>query len=718
MRGLAASSTIRSVKQQGFDHTKQPPNLLAARPSSFVLAYADTATLVSLFACSVQEATLAQRPVILQLKKMFYSTKSHTLSPYQETQRDRSKRLCNTGYQHSFTPVPARSIPKTATGHLSDQDASAILDAVRSLKADIPPVVVKHAISAPPKSVELFIFLLHKVQQGIDVDWLSNVILSEDPNHHYDTFGAEFNPNVHRQSSTTSRNSRTSALTGTTAATGSQFARRGSRQHSIHHSIAEDIDEDFSVPETPFSHALDDFAGTSGLADLDPLVTNIMSNALQSTHHLLPLPSSQGPGIVAHHEYHMNAELEHAPFFNFDDFSTDPQLVAQANHTPRLEQSGQSSYYAPQAHICDQESYTATLPSSDSVSNAVNVHGIRSAQSAHFGRSSEVQKDKTPLDFVSYAGPQPRKLEARALCPRCIHHEGFVLPNELRKHMVAKHDKAIAFSCAHPGCRHESFNLHHAKRHHTSYHQGCETDKDKDAVQMACIVKTAKGLGTRMWGCWYCIWAHYDVDEWARHQLSKHKGAPREGMSFTCLIHSLLSQEKLKFWWDQAVERLQDSTGYTWDLKWSEGHDTRRDEMIRQLGTGFCGNTDFFEDASACQTIVTEATDTAIPTSVQKHPLPDNGKRPPTSSPNGFRQHRSFCRNLSLRSQKSKPNLKQDIPAMPEAQPQPTYGLQTENLSRRGILRRAGKPRPATSHGLTSSSFGMTNGDSIHSLPY
>lgn len=256
------------------------------------------------------------------------------------------------------------------------------------------------------------------------------------------------------------------------------------------------------------------------------------------------------------------------------------------------------------------------------------------------------------MAFIDYQHPQRSKEICRSVCPKCS--SDFVNRNELAAHVEAEHDRPFEYLCSH--CAFSTYRYAHFQRHHTTAHKNCSTEQPDASTDSPCRQVRSTGPLKRIWGCYFCVWHFSDIHSWAKHHIDKHKGLKSNQLSFTWLIKSLLSHEKLHVLWQMEIEQLEKSTGYHWQIKWSEeAIDEERDALIQELET-----TDFFADAIACQTVVKSAMDATTQHKTQLEPVQNDeksGKRPPTSSPTGYRRPRSFRDRKNIHRQKSSPTL-------------------------------------------------------------
>ncbi|KAK5104537.1 hypothetical protein LTS08_002427 [Lithohypha guttulata] len=100
---------------------------------------------------------------------------AHPLTPYQETRSHKANRL-------QGKPLPSSGSALHGNGNMM-LDQNVILGVLDTLKGDMPPKVLAYIIRMPHGQMKSLAFLLGQVQNGIDIDWLSDVILSEDPSH-------------------------------------------------------------------------------------------------------------------------------------------------------------------------------------------------------------------------------------------------------------------------------------------------------------------------------------------------------------------------------------------------------------------------------------------------------------------------------------------------------------------------------------------------------
>lgn len=591
----------------------------------------------------------------------------HTFTPYLEQMHNHRNRISNHYAQSSIT---ARPVPSYSVNPAPDQER--IITALKVLTTDgIPPSVIEHLISRPPKCIEACIFLLQQVQLGVDIGWIGNVTHSL-----HDSESVEATTTHRQQSRQVQRDvsvrSHRSYWSGTTV--GSGGVRHPLGQQPIA-KLPSEVQASTSISAThPLPPAPEE--GHINAQCQSQLYQGSPASGL------IPSVSPSYLGTPSHDPGHSDLPaFTNMPWLEVPTLQTefqyqddgfghsldDPQALmytsGNAYHTQ--DDRPATAHFDQQSRVFDDRPRTTSSVAAPPQPLGM-LHSHQSLQ------SSDVSYDVPAKRFIDYTPPPPPMPVDRSPCPRCDRY--FSRRTEFVSHVLAEHDRPVQFYCRHPpASRHQSLvcgfttcRSAEFSKHHTKYHTPCGWQTDGAGVP-SCRQETYATRPKRVWGCWFCPWATSSLNSWVVHHMGQHIGRPRNQMSVTWLIKSLLSQDLLRALWQNEIEQLEASTGRHWDIKWSNDPDN---ELIQELETGFWGKQDFHADAGARQGIVKAAMDATSATKVDIGPvlLDDKrtGKRPPTSSPTGTRRHRSFCRALSLRTQKSKTNLDQQVPAMPD----------------------------------------------------
>lgn len=285
-------------------------------------------------------------------------------------------------------------------------------------------------------------------------------------------------------------------------------------------------------------------------------------------------------------------------------------------------------------------------------------------------------------DFIGYTQPPPPKPCYRSPCPRCS--KDFQSQKEFVSHMTAEHDRPIQYLCLHlvPGessyCNFRTCRLARFKKHHTEEHaKDCNMPGNGASSAPACQGNEPNPNPKQVWGCWICKHPTYSVAAWVNHHMEHHKGCTRQQLKWTLLIQSLLAQNATRLLWQNQLDQLEDSTGYIWNIKWSEAtRNSVRETLVHNLETGSFEGRSFDADASACQSIVMAAMDATSNFKSMLEPIPSTSKtskRPSTSSP-----PRPLHRKKSFADSKHHPV----IPSCTASQPASHSGFERAYSSR------------------------------------
>lgn len=237
------------------------------------------------------------------------------------------------------------------------------------------------------------------------------------------------------------------------------------------------------------------------------------------------------------------------------------------------------------------------------------------------GHTSELKMIPWKPDSKSDKWKMRRK--SKTPCPKC-RKGAFESRHEFIKHMEAFHERHIKFVCNHSilhengelyCCPRPEWHISAWKKHHTQRHPECTEKQSRHVPSPECRHEIVERPPVRQRGCWLCNHLSLTVEDWVDHHLSRHKACSRSVMSQTQAVKNLLSHRDIRFYWQFQIANLEVTTGYFWNLKWSEDtEDPTMVELMTCLETGFFRDKDFHNDNFVRAQVAEAAMDATIDT--------------------------------------------------------------------------------------------------------